>query len=403
MKILHWDEAFHPSFGYQINSLAKYQALEGNQVTIVSSDHIDTFPVFKNFQNTNLDVDKLDDEYSKKYNIKIVRWPWHRSKLAKSRIIHNRGFLKFLRDYDADIIMVHTNDTISSIKIARHYKYIKKPLIFDNHMLDMASTNPLRNLFRLYFRIFVTPLIKKNKWIVIRTQDDDYIIKHFNIPREQAPFISFGSDLTLFYQDNNIKKEFKEKYNISQDEPIFVYAGKLTEEKGGLLLAETFQKKFNGHILNLIVVGNTNGEYGKLVDKFFEKSENNIIRFNTQRFIDLPFYYKVSDFSLFPKQCSLSFYDVQACGLPTILEDNNVNKDRLSHDNGLVFMSNSVESFREAILKNYDLYCSNFNEYLKLSRNCINFIKKEYDYKIISAQYTSLILKEFKRQNGKYN
>ncbi len=395
MKIVHWDEAFHPLFGYQINLLAKYQAMQGHDVTIISSKNINSFPVFKQFDNSNLSDAEMDEEYSKKYNVKIIRWPWRKSFLAKNRIIHKKGFVQLLSNIEADIIFVHTNDTLSSIKIAKKYKKIKKPLIFDNHMLDMASKNPFRKLFRSYFRFRITPLIKKNKWIVIRTQDDPYIIKHFGVPVSQAPYLSFGTDLSIFHTDETQKKEFIEKYNLYNDTLTFIYTGKLTDDKGGFLLANAFLKSFDGRRVNLIVVGNSFGEYGQSVEDLFKNSENKIVRFPTQNYVNLPVFYQSADISIFPKQCSLSFFDAQACGLPVIAEDNNINIERLSHNNGSVFLNGNVNDLRKTIEK-YILM--NKDNLIKERINSVKYIKKYFDFSIIAEDYSKIIEAEWKRQ-----
>ncbi|MDY5669183.1 MAG: glycosyltransferase family 4 protein [Bacilli bacterium] len=395
MKIVHWDEAFHPLFGYQINLLAKYQAMQGHDVTIVSSKNINSFPVFNQFDNSNLSDAEMDEEFSKKYKVKIIRWPWRKSFLAKNRIVHKKGFIELLSNIEADIIFVHTNDTLSSIKIAKKHKKIKTPLIFDNHMLDMASKNPLRKLFRLYFKLRITPLIKKNKWIVIRTQDDPYIIKHFGVPKSQAPYLSFGTDLSIFHTDESQKKEFMKKNNLYTDTLTFIYTGKLTEDKGGLLLANAFLKSFDGKRVNLIVVGNSFGEYGQCVEQLLKNSENKVLRFPTQNYASLPMFYQSADISIFPKQCSLSFFDAQACGLPVIAENNNINIERLSHKNGSVFLSGDVEDFRKIIKKYIFMDIKDLeNERI----NSTNYIKKYFDFSKIAEEYSKIIEAEWKRQ-----
>ena len=37
MKIVYVDETFHPAYGYQSNPLAKFQQVQGNEVTIVTA------------------------------------------------------------------------------------------------------------------------------------------------------------------------------------------------------------------------------------------------------------------------------------------------------------------------------------------------------------------------------
>jgi len=60
----------------------------------------------------------------------------------------------------------------------------------------------------------------------------------------------------------------------------------------------------------VLVVGNSpDSEYGNLVEDTFRRSENRVIRFPTQKYTELPRFYQVADLAVFPKQCSLSFYD----------------------------------------------------------------------------------------------
>lgn len=392
MRILHWDEMFHPSFGYQINLLAKFQARKGHKVIIFTSDKIEKHPTFSGFGN-NENIQLEDESYQHEYGVEIVRLPIHG--VLSSRVIYKKGYLSKIKEVNPDVIMCHTNDTLSSIRIAQKYKYLNLPIVFDNHMLEMASRNPLSKFFRTYFRHFVTPVIKKNNWIVIRTQDDEYVNKCLGIPKEQTPFISFGTDTTLFYPDEEIKTKFREEHGIPPDDFVVVYTGKLDEVKGGKLLANAFKDKFDSERkITLIVVGNTNSEYGKEVEEIFRKSENRILRFPTQKYVDLPKFYQASDLSVFPKQCSLSFYDAQACGLPVVSENNNINADRLMFNNGFNFKSEDFMALREKVL-----YCSKMDnkDYSKLKQNAINYIKANYDYEMIEKQYTDILLNEVKK------
>lgn len=396
MKILHWDEMFHPNFGYQINVLTKFQAMQGHEVIIMSADNIDHHPKFSSF-GFNDDVAKADREFSEKYGIKIIRVPWYR--VVSGRTIYKRGYIKKIIDVDADVIMCHTNDTLSAMTIALSHKKINKPIVFDNHMLEMASNNPLRNVFRLFFQKVITPIIIKEDWTVIRTQDDNYVNKYLGIPESQTPFISFGSDTTLFYPSIEEKNKFRKENNIKEDDFVVVYTGKLDEPKDGVLLATTLKEKFKTKKnVVAVIVGNAEGDYGQKVEEIFNESENRIIRFNTQKYPDLPQFYQAADLCVFSRQSSLSFYDAQACGLPVLSEDNHINVKRCSHNNGFTFKAGSVDSFREGIIK-----CVNMDEnsYAEISENAYNFVKDKYNYKTIAKQYTDIMVKEFKKFHSK--
>lgn len=400
MRILHWEEMFHPSFGYQVNVLAKFQAKQGHEVIVLSSENVDNHPIFSGFGNKeNI---KLEDEvYSEKYGVTIIRLPIHG--VISGRVIYKKGYIEKIKALKPDVIMCHYNDTLSAMNIMKKYKSIKIPIVFDSHMLEMASKNPLKNLFRFYYKCFITPIIIKNNWPVIRTQDDNYVNKCLGIPENQTPFISFGTDTTIFHSDEEAKARFRNKHEISKDDFVVVYTGKLDEAKGGKLLANAFIEEFNtSKKVVLIVVGNTkNDDYGKDVEDLFSKSKNIIIRFPTQKYIDLPMFYQAADLSVFPKQCSLSFYDAQACGLPVVAENNNINIDRLKHNNGLTFSSGDIKDFRDKIMDCVDM---DSTEYIRMKENAYNFIKEKYNYENIARQYTDILKNEydrFYRENGR--
>ena len=397
MKILHWDEMFHPSFGYQINLLAKYQALQGHDVVIMTSDKISEHPIFRDFVNDGDDVLAADRKYEDDNSVKVMRLPIYG--VVSGRAIYKPGFIKKIKEQQADIIMCHTNDTLSSIIIAASHKIIKTPLVFDNHMLDMASHNKLNKLFYLFFKTFITPIYKSNQWIVFRTQDDPYVNKRLGISLKQAPFLSFGSDVRLFHPDDAARKKFREEHSISQNAFVVVYAGKLTEAKGGLFLAEALKKRLvtNAELI-FIIVGNAPPSLSEKIEQLFDTSENKIIRMHTQKYTELPLIYQAADLALYPKEVSLSFFDVQASGLPVVSSSNNINDERLSHGNGFTFPLNDINEFRDRIKQCIEM---NPAAYSEMKTNSYRYVNDNYSYVSIAAQCTDVMQKEIDRQTSK--
>lgn len=391
MRIVHFDQMFHPEFGDQINILPKFQVKQGHEVTIVTGKVDVLHPRFENFADNN-DMDQKDKEYEFQTGVKIVRIDI--KKFISGRAVYKKGYKELIDGLHPDILFCHFNDTI----VGMHYTWIsqklKYPVIFDSHMLSMASENPFNSLYRLFYKKFFTPKIIKNELKVIRTQDDDYVNKHLGIPKRLTPFISFGSDTTLFYPNEDTKSSFRAELGIDSDAFVIIYTGKLAESKGGKILAKVFEERFptTKNVVLLVVGNSTNTEYEKEVERIFENSENKIIRIPTQKYINLPNYYQVADLCIFPKQCSLSFYDAQACGLPVIAEDNNINNNRLNHSNGFVYRAGNLEDFRSKIMKVIELNNSSFRE---LSNNALNFVKNNYDYKDIAQQYTEIMAFEY--------
>lgn len=399
MRIVNIEDFFIPDAGYQINIMPKYLSLFGHEVYIVTSklDGINKSAT-KFFGTEN--IEEKDAAFTEKTGVKIVRVKPLIKKTISSRIIQGSELFHTIEFLKPDVLYVHGNDTFTGIRYLLK-KNLPYALVTDSHMLSMATKNKFHRLFAAGYRKFVTPHILKNSIPVIRTQDDPYVEKNFAIPLKQAPWISYGSDTLLFHPDENVKRCFRKENGISDDDFVVVYTGKLDESKGGKLLAETFLKRFNTkRNIVLIAVGSTTGEYGKEVEELFAGSENRIIRFPTQKYCDLPLFYQAADLSVFAKQCSLSFYDAQACGLPVLSEDNNINVDRCSHNNGWNFKSGDVADFREKIEFAAEMP---IDKYADISENAYRFIIDNYNYEDKAREYEKIIIDTYNRFKGEKN
>ena len=398
MKIVQIEDFFHPDAGYQVNILAKYFSKKGHEVIIITAE-MDKIPdeLTSFFGKDN--IDEKDRDYEREFNVQIIRVPV--KKYISGRVIYEKCIEKKVKELKPDVLYVHGNDTFIGIQYILKAKKLSFPIVSDSHMLEMASKNKFSKFFRLYYKLFVTPKIIKYQIPIIRTQNDSYVEKCLGIPLEQAPWISYGSDMMLFHQDEKKRILFREQNNISKEDFVVVFAGKLIESKGAMLLAKTFVKRFNTKKkVVLIAVGNTSGQYGKMVEEEFANSENRVLRFPTQKYRELAIFYQASDLAVFAKQCSLSFYDVQACGLPVVSENNNINIDRCSHDNGLCFEMDSIESFREAIERFVNMSDMEFDKY---KRNSISFVKNGYDYDLKADEYLNIINCAFLKAKGEKN
>lgn len=386
MKILHVDETFHPAFGYQANPLAKFQQKQGNEVYIVTPTKEFLYPVYHEFGDHGEHLVEQDAAYEQSTGVKIIRIP--AKGYFMKRLVYGKDIFDVVEEVKPDVIFVHCIETITGMRfILKNPKY---PMMFDSHMLSMASGNKFAKVYESAFKRIITPKIIRRKYDVIRTQDDNYVNSHLGIPESQTPFISFGTDTILFSPSPEVRASFRAENGILDDEFVVVYTGKLTEAKGGKLLAETFKNKFDIPVTLVCVGTPTTDKYGQEVKEVLDESENRIIMFPTQNYLDLAKFYQMADLSIFPKQCSMSFYDAQACGLPVLSEDNNVNVDRCSHRNGMNFKAGSVDDFRAKIMLFASMSEEERNQYIVNSRA---FVEAGYDYADIAKKYTAYLTK----------
>lgn len=392
MRIVHIEDFFHADAGYQVNILSKYFMKEGHEIFIVTAE-MDKIPEELTAFFGRDDIESADRAYEQAYGVKIIRVPTRC--YISGRVIYDRKIFPVVEGLKPDVLYVHGNDTMIGMQYIWKAKRLPYPIVTDSHMLEMATVNRFSKYFRSFYRKFVTPWIIQGNIPVIRTQDDPYVEKCLGIPLKQCPWISYGSDVLLFHPDAQVKAAFRKKYGIPDNAFVAVFAGKLIESKGAMLLAEAFRDKFAGvRSVTLIAVGNSAGEFGERVEAVFAQSQNQILRFPTQKYAALAEYYQAADIAVFAKQCSLSFYDVQACGLPVISEDNNINVDRCSHENGLCFRGDDVADFREKIQTFANMDEKTFRTYRD---NSEKFILSEYDYSQKAREYLAVIQSAYDR------
>ncbi|WP_409272368.1 glycosyltransferase [Neobacillus sp. SCS-31] len=398
MKIVHIEDYFHPNAGYQLNILSKFMSKQGHDVTIITAE-MEKMPNFLTQFFGKENIEEYDQKFTKQTGVKIIRLPI--KAFISGRAIFGKSIFERVESLSPDILYIHGNDTYIGMLYLLKLKTLKYPIIMDNHMVEMSSVNPFRKIYRVFYKSVIAPIVKKHEIKVIRTVNDDYVEKCLGIPLTQCPFVSFGSDTLLFYPNNSVREDFRKEYSISEEDFVVVYTGKLDETKGGKFLAEAFKKKFinkkNKNIV-LIIVGNSNGteQYINEMEEIFQSSENKILRFPTQKYNELPKFYQSADLSVFPKECSLSFYDAQACALPVLSEDNAINIERLKFNNGYNFKANDVNDFREKILMCIEM---DKGEYEKLRENAYNYVKQNYNYEDISNQITDILIEEYNRFN----
>lgn len=381
-RIIHIEDFFHPDAGYQVNILAKYLAQEGYDVYIITAEFEKLPSYLTDFFGKEC-IEERDNAYEEKYGAKIIRIPL--SAYVSGRAIYTKQIWKMIKEINPDVLYVHGCDTYIGMRVLTHCNKFNGKVITDNHMVDVASKNPLRSLFRIYYKMRVTPCIVKNQIPVLRMVDDAYVKNRLGIPLELSPIISFGSDTMLFFPSTKDKAEWREKLSIENDALVICYAGKLDEYKGGKFLADALVEKFNTkREIVMLIVGNTSGKYGEEVEETFRKSQNRVLRFPTQKYEDLAKFYQCADVAVFPHACSLSFFDVQACGLPVISEKMNINEERCSHGNGMNFEEGNIEDFRSKIAAFGNM---SEDEMEQMKNNSVAFIRENYDYKNILSEY----------------
>lgn len=393
MRIIHIEDFFQPEAGYQVNILARLQVEQGHEVVIVTG-HLDKSPDYLSSFFGRENIDEKDAWFENRTGAKIIRLPV--LAMISGRAIYHPKIFRVVSNLNPDVLFVHGEDTMIGIQYIFRRLRKKFPLILDCHMVEMASENRFKNVFRWVFRNFITPIILKKSIPLVRVVDSSFVEDHYGIPISYTKLFPLGCDTGLFRVDNDKRISKRRELRISDDEFVVLYAGKLDEYKGGLLLAELIKQEFHDGIKKIcfVVIGKTVGKYGEMVESKIKESSNRVLRFDTQTYYNLADYYQCADIAVFPKQCSLSYFDVQSMGIPVVFESNELNDLREKKGGAIIFKPGDVNDFKEKVEFFRNLERS---EFLTYQENARAQIGKELDYYYIAKQFEELLLQEHQK------
>lgn len=389
MKIVHLEDFIHPDTGYQVNLLGRLQVRQGHEVEVVTGE-LEKIPAELTAFFGRDEMEGRDERFESETGVKIHRVPLFGFYSGRA-IFRPIKLIRKVLSLKPSVLFVHGEDTLTGIIFILISRWLPFPIVLDCHMLEMASMNKYREYFRYFYRTFITPIILKQKIPLIRVVDSDFVQKCLGIPLTHTDLLSLGTDTDHFRPDIAQRLEVRAELGLSQDSYLVLYAGKLDETKGGKLLSEALQANMatkTGKKIEFLIIGNTVGEYGKDVEAQFSQSENKIVRLPTQRYFDLAKYYQAVDLAVYPKQCSLSFFEVQSCGVPVLFEENEINDQRSQRGNAFTFKPNSVGEFREKII---EMSLMNTEQTVAISNNARAYVVELYDFVPIARKYTDVL------------
>lgn len=398
MRFVHVEDFIHPDAGYQLNLLSRLQVKQGHEVIIVCAE-LEKIPGWLTSFFGKDNIEEKDEKFKEATGVKIIRHPLYG--FYSGRAIFKPGLHKLIKSLNPDVLFIHNEDTVMGMKLLWDYKKMNLPYVLDCHMLEMASKNKFRDYFRAFYRKFVTPIILKNNIPLIRVVDTDFVQKHYNIPLERTKLLSFGTDTDFYKPNQEVKKQFRQELGINENDFVVIYAGKMDPTKGGEFLAKSLKEKINiqNKEIKFIIIGNPpKDEYGEKVNKIFSESENKIIQNPTQTYFDLAKFYQTADIAIFPKQCSMSYFEVQACELPVVLEENEINISRVENKKGLTFSKDSIKEFRTAIEQFGNMPKEEFDMF---KENARKNIVDNYNFVPIAQQFTDVMIEEYMKFHSK--
>lgn len=382
MNILHVVPAFAPCFsaGGVVNAayqIAKKQVEMGHKVTVFTTDSCkERLSLNKHY---DVDVDGIKVYYFKNLSNSI------KNKLTIDTPISLPFKLrKMIKNFD----IIHIHEHRHSLAIATH-RYAKKnniPYVLQAHgsVLPFFQKEGLKEIFDKLWGFDI--LYDASKVFALTEVEKSQYLK-MGVKEEKIAIVPLGINIEE-YSKLPPRGNFKSKYNISPDEQLILFLGRIHEIKGLDLLIESFAKLKTENV-KLAIVG---GDYG-----FLDKVNQLISKYSLEdkvvfpgvlvglekheALIDCDIFVMPSRYESF----TTSGLEAMACGKPLVLTENNHIHDWVDQNLGLVskFDVESLANSLDELLNNKELQHSFGNRGIEL-------IQRKYNWNIIVEQIKEL-------------
>jgi glycosyltransferase involved in cell wall biosynthesis len=224
--------------------------------------------------------------------------------------------------------------------------------------------------------------------------------KEYGVNHNLIYSFEIGTDPTIYFQDIKEGSQLKQKLNIKDNDIVLLYVGKFNKNKQPHLILQAIKQiegQINSTSIKLLFIGTKD-------EKYFEsfmlpiRFDSNLIEIIYIPFIkntELYKYYSMADFAIFPKENTLSALDVQACGLPVIMEKDLTNAERLKFG-GLLYNKDSIKDLGNKILN----LINDKQLRTKLSQEGQKYIIENYNYEKIISNMEHILINYQLRPNN---
>ncbi|MFL2143628.1 glycosyltransferase [Ruoffia sp. FAM 20857] len=337
MIIIHVEDYFDPTAGYQINELLFAGKGSDDDVYLITSN--DMSPFHKNHSI------KADEDFEKNTGIKIIRLDVYLK--FSSRIIL-KGLFKTIKQINPHLVYMHGIGDFKDLILFRAKR--KYEIVRDCHMSWVASQNRFRMLYYTLFRKIFAPIINNtDKYAkIFALGDEEYqYLTNLGISQSKIDYLRHGYNDAIMYYDHAARASIRKEYGFEDSDVVISYIGKFNKSKRPDIVFDIIDNIDKSVIdefkLKLLFIGPKENQYmqntfGAKLKQMEDKIK--IIVDSSKPFNELRKYYSASDICIFPKETSLSSIHAQICGCPVIMENHVSNNERVVKKDNLFEVNN---------------------------------------------------------------
>lgn len=289
-------------------------------------------------------------------------------------IFHSHG----IRSYQDDLSTI-----VAYIK--------KKPLVITTHGAINVNFSVYDKMPKKIHDLSLGILKKlKLTYFIAVSKIEVQFIENWGIPKERIRYIPHGID-TNFFKPTDFSDLF-EKYNLTEENPIILYVGRISKRKGIEILIKAFKKVSKEFPkARLLIAGN---EYD-----FLMQMKTLIIKLNLKKLVQyigfipkeqLPKLYSLADVVVYPTFKEIFGHvilEANACGKPIIASNEWGPKQLIKHnETGFLCNYGDINCVAKFIRK-----CITNKELTKrIGLNGREYVKKNYSWEICAKKHYNL-------------
>lgn len=387
MKVVHicLVMGYTEGLNYQENNMIKYQAADGHEVSLITTDHCFTEGVWG--------LCRTESDYINPQGVHIIRLPFAFPVpyQINRQIGVFKGLIRVLEGLCPDIIFVH-NVQFQDIRRISAYKR-KHPNVrvyVDNHS---DFSNSARNWFtrNTLYRFWWKPCAKAIEdetevFFGVMPSRMDFLKNIYGISPKKIDLLVMGADDegVAHGKDPEVRRSVRERFGIREEDFLVVTGGKIDAFKTQTLLLAKAVQEIPKENLKFLIFGSVEEE---LKEKLFALCDGKKIQYIGWAKGEQSYeYFACADLVVFPGRHSVYWEQVTAQGIPMLCKywEGTTHVD--IGGNVEFLMEDSVEEIKgklTALLEDPE-------KYRRMKEIAESDKRKEFSYKIISRRAIGL-------------
>ena len=387
MNIVHicLVEGYTEGLNYQENMIIKYQAKEGHNVSLLTTDHC--------FHEGVWGLCRTESDYINPQGVRIIRLPFLLPVpyAVNRKIGLFKNTMKYLEELKPDVIFVHNLQFQDIRSIVRYKKKNPQTIIYADNHSDFSNSARNWAARNILYRFWWKPCAKKAEpWTKIffgvLPARMDFLKNVYGISEEKIRLLVMGADDEAVTRAEGweIKEKVRRKFSIGEEDFLIVTGGKIDAFKTQTLLLMEAVRKIKDDRVKLLVFGSVEEQ---LKNKLLSLCDGKKVQYIGWAKGEEPYeYFSASDLVVFPGRHSVYWEQVVAQKIPMLCKywegtthvDLGGNVEFLKHD--------SMEEIKEKI----EELLHNPSRYEAMKKAACHEKSKEFFYSRIAAKSVGL-------------